>query len=317
MKNLNLKSFSGGNLSLTKDEFEKAVVDNDLEVFTKGTDVAEFLEEGEIQKITVLIGENNKEDYFIKARGGVYGDTPQNRKLGRVGQKFGGEKKEEEKPKKKEGLPSVEEKKKKLKFFKEKRDKHPINSSMYRHFDRVVRTTREELKEISKSQEDEALEIIKKAFEEGLISEEQLEKARGGIYKDTAENRKLGKVGQKYGGEKKEEEFKKKEEKIENLSRDEKFSLLKKVMKGAKLGIYENRDNLFSAGYDEPVIFDLKNKLFWVHPFLKNKITDQLKNISDLKFKEVKNRDDLPLQKKYEEEQREFYENMGKKESKK
>lgn len=53
---------------------------------------------------------------------------------------------------------------------------------------------------------------LQKSFESGIISKDQrdvlikneIEKARGGIYKDTPENRKLGRVGQKYGSKKEE-----------------------------------------------------------------------------------------------------------------
>lgn len=47
--------------------------------------------------------------------------------------------------------------------------------------------------------------IIRKAILEGIIPVELIEKAKSGIYKPTAENKKLGRVGQKYGKEKDEE----------------------------------------------------------------------------------------------------------------
>lgn len=45
-------------------------------------------------------------------------------------------------------------------------------------------------------------ENIEKAFNGGVNLNEELEKARSGIYADTAENRKLNRVGQQYGGKK-------------------------------------------------------------------------------------------------------------------
>jgi hypothetical protein len=44
-----------------------------------------------------------------------------------------------------------------------------------------------------------AINTIEKAFEQGLISKELLEKARSGVYKDNPENRKQGRVGTRYG----------------------------------------------------------------------------------------------------------------------
>lgn len=48
-------------------------------------------------------------------------------------------------------------------------------------------------------------ENIEKAFNGGVNLNEELEKARSGVYADTAENRKLARVGQQYGGKKKKE----------------------------------------------------------------------------------------------------------------
>jgi len=45
----------------------------------------------------------------------------------------------------------------------------------------------------------EAVEVIKKSNELGLVSDGELEKAKSGVYADTPENRKLGRVGQKFG----------------------------------------------------------------------------------------------------------------------
>lgn len=54
---------------------------------------------------------------------------------------------------------------------------------------------------------------IEKACNTGFDLNEELEKARSGVYADTAENRKMNRVGQKYGSEKKEEEPKGQREK--------------------------------------------------------------------------------------------------------
>ncbi len=54
---------------------------------------------------------------------------------------------------------------------------------------------------------------IEKACNTGFDLNEELEKARSGVYADTAENRRLNRVGQKYGSEKKEDEPKGQREK--------------------------------------------------------------------------------------------------------
>lgn len=54
---------------------------------------------------------------------------------------------------------------------------------------------------------------IEKACNTGFDLNEELEKARSGVYADTAENRKMNRVGQKYGSEKKEDESKGQREK--------------------------------------------------------------------------------------------------------
>ena len=54
---------------------------------------------------------------------------------------------------------------------------------------------------------------IEKACNTGFDLNEELEKARSGVYADTAENRKMNRVGQKYGSEKKEDEPKGQREK--------------------------------------------------------------------------------------------------------
>jgi len=52
---------------------------------------------------------------------------------------------------------------------------------------------------------------------EKLFDDVVYEKIEKGVYINDAENRKLGRVGQKYGGEKKEKEFHSKEKLIERL----------------------------------------------------------------------------------------------------
>ena len=47
---------------------------------------------------------------------------------------------------------------------------------------------------------------IEKGFNDGTNLNEELEKARSGVYEDTAKNRKLNRVGQQYGGKKQEDE---------------------------------------------------------------------------------------------------------------
>ena len=47
---------------------------------------------------------------------------------------------------------------------------------------------------------------IEKGFNDGTNLNEELEKARSGVYEDTAKNRKLNRVGQQYGSKKQEDE---------------------------------------------------------------------------------------------------------------
>jgi hypothetical protein len=55
------------------------------------------------------------------------------------------------------------------------------------------------------SKEDAALIILEKAFQNGQNTLETIEKARAGVYANTPENKKLNRVGQKYGSKKTEE----------------------------------------------------------------------------------------------------------------
>lgn len=73
--------------------------------------------------------------------------------------------------------------------------------------------------DIKKSLEYINLQTIEKAFDKGLIEEDILEKARSGVYENTSENRKKGRVGQKYGG-KSESEL---HDKINVVSSSEKY----------------------------------------------------------------------------------------------
>ncbi len=81
----------------------------------------------------------------------------------------------------------------------------------------------------------EVRENIEKAFTSGINMNEELEKARSGIYADTAENRKLGRVGQKYGGKKQVEQTKgkiqKKKVDSDKLTLEEKSEITEKVNK--------------------------------------------------------------------------------------
>ena len=62
-------------------------------------------------------------------------------------------------------------------------------------------------------------------LDETAINEEAIKKARSGIYADTSENRKLGRVGMAYGRKKAEEKKKTSSgydaQKLEHLSEDE------------------------------------------------------------------------------------------------
>lgn len=54
-------------------------------------------------------------------------------------------------------------------------------------------------KEKEENEEKSIVNTLFAAVEAGLISEDVFKKARAGVYKDTSENRKLGRVGRKYG----------------------------------------------------------------------------------------------------------------------
>lgn len=87
---------------------------------------------------------------------------------------------------------------------------------------------------------------IKKSFESGVINEDQrnllldniLEKAKSGIYKMTSENKKLGRVGQKYGSKKEVNKYQKIKDYAEKVIRGEKHieRLSSKEEQGRLLG---------------------------------------------------------------------------------
>lgn len=68
---------------------------------------------------------------------------------------------------------------------------------------------------------------IEKAFGSGVNLNEEVEKARSGIYADTAENRRLNRVGQQYGGRKQVEQ--KTEKKVVNKENKENFIKIDKI----------------------------------------------------------------------------------------
>lgn len=83
-------------------------------------------------------------------------------------------------------------------------------------------------------------ENMEKAFTSGINIDEEIEKARSGIYADTAENRRLNRVGQQYGGRKQVEQPNSKtqqnnEKKVEkkNVNSD-KEKLAKEFIENAK-----------------------------------------------------------------------------------
>lgn len=93
---------------------------------------------------------------------------------------------------------------------------------------------------IRKNQEETKKNIVKGFIDcDDLFSEENIEKARSGIYSDNAENRRLNRVGQRYGSVKKEEPKKHKESAnnnkgIEEHAKETSTENLKKVANNEK-----------------------------------------------------------------------------------
>jgi len=85
------------------------------------------------------------------------------------------------------------------------------------------------LEQDSKLSFDEACCIIVKGHELGLVSDEDLEKAKSGIYEDTPENRKLGRVGKKYGSKKETIEDKAGKESVGEITEEKKKEGLKNI----------------------------------------------------------------------------------------
>jgi ADP-ribose pyrophosphatase YjhB (NUDIX family) len=106
-------------------------------------------------------------------------------------------------------------------------DPTQVNKAVYENqlkplIQKFLQENKEFLKSLYNNELESSFEIIQKAFDNDLINSSDyfkykslFEKARGGIYTNTPENRKLGRVGQKYGGSKEKELSK--EEKIKNF----------------------------------------------------------------------------------------------------
>lgn len=76
-------------------------------------------------------------------------------------------------------------------------------------------------KQLEKFQVEKSIEgteafYIEQDLMKGVSQEEILEKAKSGIYSNTAQNRKAGRVGQKYGNERKEEGSRSSEKEVEH-----------------------------------------------------------------------------------------------------
>lgn len=103
-------------------------------------------------------------------------------------------------------------------------------------------------------------ENIEKAMTVGFTPDEELEKARSGIYADTAENRKLGRVGLQYGGKKQPEQkndkrVEKKNVNSDKLTRDEKGEITKMLNKFMRK---EVRTGSFDSDAGKELISKLK-----------------------------------------------------------
>lgn len=103
-------------------------------------------------------------------------------------------------------------------------------------------------------------ENIEKAFGSGVNLNDEVEKARSGVYADTAENRKLARVGQQYGSKKQPEQ--KNEKKVEKknvnsdkLTRDEKAEITKMLNKFMRK---EVRTGSFDSDAGKELISKLK-----------------------------------------------------------
>lgn len=199
-------------------EIQNAVSDNILKGFESDIEKAQENEYTEYSVNDLIkAGVLEYDDSIEKA---VYADTPQNRKLGRVGQEYhrGKGKKVEEKSAKK----GVKTEEKKPTDKKQKAEKNPVKLAA-REFDKIVEPTNNwddddwnDMKKNDKLVKDlksvvEKYNLSKKDFKEAFghhaygldISYEDLTKANHidiekAVYADTAENRKLGRVGQEY-----------------------------------------------------------------------------------------------------------------------
>lgn len=97
-------------------------------------------------------------------------------------------------------------------------------------------------------------ERIEKSFADGLNVPEMegLEKARSGVYADTSENRKLGRVGQTYGIKKQEIKNDDSKKKKDKMSNDEAAKFLKEHASKYKDYDYgEIEDDELLAKFDE------------------------------------------------------------------
>lgn len=83
-----------------------------------------------------------------------------------------------------------------------------------------------------------------KAQDDELV---EIEKAKSGVYADTAQNRKLGRVGQQYGGKKKTESAQKPTAKksVQDTLKSIRESLHKHAMSGAGVSLHQTGDNTY------------------------------------------------------------------------
>lgn len=171
-----------------KDEINKAVAD-EIRTFTPvevwNTDFT-----GHIRKSISFIRPSQVEfdDPIEKSKGGVYKDTPENRKMGRVGQKFGGNKEEmdenhrdekdaDEYRKTKEYSDSKDARQKDLDEYnakKKKQDDEDAEAEKEKEYadkykPKDIQKSEEDMPDISKSENEAKIGKVMKEFKEGTL----------------------------------------------------------------------------------------------------------------------------------------------------
>lgn len=142
-----------------------------------------------------------------KAKSGVYADTSKNRKLGRVGQAYGG-KKEVESMVNSEGMlnkkhPDAKRFSELDKKFDDKTTRKQMSDKELLEYDTLHRKFLSARKEWDDKRHSDSqnrkLGRVGQQYGVKKAQKNDIEKANHGIYEDNAENRRLNRVGQEYG----------------------------------------------------------------------------------------------------------------------